>query len=187
MTIDLFLEELKSQYKQEFELKSSLENRANYVLIAAGVTMSLLFTFGTGFIEKLTPQYYYFQFVIGFFLLSAITNSTSILFSVLGFLVRDYRFTMPYYVFFKKDPSTKKVSFNNESIEEYTIGKGKNDKESIQIFRESMIENYLRCNRQNRIRNNSKATMIKIEQWLFFAGAISIVSIMISVIPYLLN
>jgi len=35
-TIDLFLDELKSEYNREFELKPSLENKANYILIAAG-------------------------------------------------------------------------------------------------------------------------------------------------------
>jgi hypothetical protein len=30
-TIDLFLDELKSEYDKEFELKSSLENKANYL------------------------------------------------------------------------------------------------------------------------------------------------------------
>ena len=34
-TIDLFLDELKSEYDRGFELKSSLENKANYILIAA--------------------------------------------------------------------------------------------------------------------------------------------------------
>ena len=44
-TIYLFLDELKSEYDREFELKSSLENKANYILIDAGVTMWLLFSF----------------------------------------------------------------------------------------------------------------------------------------------
>ena len=52
-TIDLFLDELKSEYDKEFELKSSLENKANYILIAAGVTMSLLFSFGAVLVDKL--------------------------------------------------------------------------------------------------------------------------------------
>ena len=59
-TIDLFLDELKSEYNREFELfelKPSLENKANYILIAAGVTMSLLFSFGAVLIDKLHSDY----------------------------------------------------------------------------------------------------------------------------------
>ena len=56
-TIDLFLDELKSEYNREFELKSSLENKANYILIAAGITMCLLFSFGAVLIDKLHSDY----------------------------------------------------------------------------------------------------------------------------------
>ena len=56
-TIDLFLDELKSEYNREFELKSSLENKANYILIAAGITISLLFSFGAVLIDKLHSDY----------------------------------------------------------------------------------------------------------------------------------
>jgi hypothetical protein len=184
-TIDLFLDELKFHYKHEFELKSSLENKANYLLVAAGVTMSLLFTFGTELIGKVNPEYDYFQFVVGFFMLSVISNGISILFSILGFSIKYYRYTMPYNAFFKKDPSTKKVSFNNQAIEEYRDGLGDTDSESIQIFKESIIENYLRFNRQNGLQNSSKATKIKIAQWLFFVGAITIPFIIIFALPFL--
>ena len=60
-TIDLFLDELKSEYDREFELKSSLENKANYILIAAGVTLSLLFSFGSMMVGTLTSNYEYFE------------------------------------------------------------------------------------------------------------------------------
>lgn len=177
-TIDLFLEELKFQYKQEFELKSNLENKANYLLIAAGVTLSLLFTFGAQLIGKLGTNYEYFPIVIGFLMLSVITNGISILFSILGFSLKPYRYTLPYDAFFTKDPTTKKMSFNDKVIEEYRDGLGKTDTESTQIFKESIIENYLRCNRQNGLQNKSKAIIIKTAQWLFFAGAITIPFIM---------
>ncbi|HET9774608.1 MAG TPA: hypothetical protein VFP25_06450 [Nitrososphaeraceae archaeon] len=63
-TIDLFLDELKSEYDKEFELKSSLENKANYILIVAGVTMSLLFSFGAVLVDKFNTDYQYLIFVV---------------------------------------------------------------------------------------------------------------------------
>jgi hypothetical protein len=55
------------------------------------------------------------------------------------------------------------------------------------IFKESIIENYLRCNLQNGNQNKSKAIKIKIAQWLFFAGAITIPFIISFAMPYLLS
>jgi len=186
-TIDLFLEELKSQYKQEFELKSTLENKANYLLIAAGVTMSLLFSFGAELTGSLNFNYQYLSIVIGLLMLGVITNGASVLFSILGFSLKPYRYTLPYESFFTKDPLNGNLSFNDKAIEEYRDGKGETDAESIKIFKESIIENYLRCNLQNGKQNESKAIKIKIAQWLFFAGAITIPFIIGFAMPYLLS
>ena len=184
-TIDLFLDELKSEYDKEFELKSSLENKANYILIAAGVTMSLLFSFGAVLVDKLNSDYQYLIVVVIFLMVGVVTNGASVLFSVLGFSIKHYRYPLPYHAFFTKDSSTKKLVFNDEVIEEYRDGLGETKAESIQIFKESIIENYLRCNKQNAIQNYNKAKKIKIAQWLFFAGAITIPLIMGFVLPYL--
>jgi hypothetical protein len=184
-TIDLFLEELKSAYKQEFELKATLENKANYLLVASGVTMSLLFSFGVELIGKLNHDYEFLPFVIGFLMFSVIANGMSILLSILGFALTPYRFSLPYNVFFKKDQTTNKFKFNNKVIEEFRDGKGETDNESITIFKETIIENYLRCNLQNGRQNNWKAIIIKTAQWLFFAGAISIPFIIGFALPFL--
>ena len=184
-TIDLFLDELKSQYKQEFELKFTLENKANYLLIAAGVTLSLLFSFGVELTDKLTHDYEYLSLVIGFLMLGAITNGISILFSILGFAPMLYRYTLPYNRFFIKDPTNNKFKFNDKVIGEYRDGAGEDYTESITIFKESMIENYLRCNLQNGQQNEKKATIIKIAQWLFFTGAISIPLVIGFALPFL--
>lgn len=184
-TIDLFLEELKSQYKQEFELKSTLENKANYLLIAAGVTLSFLFSFGVELIGELNQNYEYLTVVIGFLMLGIITNGISILFSVLGVAPTLYRYALPYNRFFIKDPTNNKFKFDDKMIEEYQDGVGEHESESKKIFKESMVENYLRCNLQNGQQNEKKAIIIKIAQWLFFAGAISIPIVIGFALPFL--
>jgi len=47
--------------------------------------------------------------------------------------------------------------FNGEVIEQYRDGSGQTVAESIQIFKESVIENYLECNKENAIQNYNKA------------------------------
>ena len=85
-TIDLFLDELRSEYDKEFELKFSLENKANYILIAAGVTMSLLFSFGSVLVDKLNADYQYLTFVVVFLMIGVVTNGISVLFSITWFV-----------------------------------------------------------------------------------------------------
>lgn len=88
-------------------------------------------------------------------------------------------------LFLKEDPSNNKLMFNGEVIEQYRDGSGQTVAESIQIFKESVIENYLECNKENAIQNYNKATRIKIAQWFFFAGSISIPFIVGFALPYL--
>jgi hypothetical protein len=171
VTIDLFLDELKSQYQQEFELKSSLENKANYLLIAAGVTMSLLFSFGVELTGNLNKEYQYLSFVVGFLILGVVTNVISVLFSVLGFSIKPYRYTIHHESLFLKDPLNGNLSFNEKLIEEYRDGEGE---EAVKKFKSTIIESYVTCILKNGIQNKSKAIKIKIAQWLFFAGAVSI-------------
>lgn len=109
-TIDLFLDELKSEYDKEFELKSSLENKANYILIAAGVIMSLLFSFGAVLVDKLNADYQYLIFVVVFLMIGVVTNGISVLFSVLGFSIKPYRYPLPYHAFFTKEGMFKRRS-----------------------------------------------------------------------------
>jgi hypothetical protein len=179
-TIDLFLDELKSEYDKEFELKSSLENKANYILIAAGVTMSLLSNFGAVLVDKLNADYQYLIFVVVFLMTGVVTNGISVLFSVLGFSIKPYRYPLPYHAFF-----TKEGMFNEGAIKQYSEGMGKDKPESEKIFKDSIIENYLRCIKQNAIQNKNKAIKIKITQWFFFAGTIAIPFIIGFVLPYL--
>jgi hypothetical protein len=70
-------------------------------------------------------------------------------------------------------------------IAEYRDGAGKNDIQSVTIFKESMIQNYLRCNLQNGQQNEKKSIIIEIAQWLFFAGVIIVPIIIGFALPFL--
>ena len=181
-TIDLFLEELKSQYKQEFELKSTLENKANYLLIAAGVTMTLLFSFSPTIFTYVKPDYQYFHYVIIFLFIGILSNGLSVLFSVLAFAIKPYRYAMTHDIFFNKTGD-----FNYSKIKEYRDGEGKDKEESEKIFKETIIETYLRCNRNNGKQNSTKAIKVQIAQWFFFSGMIFIPLILFFILHYTLR
>ena len=76
--------------------------------------------------------------------------------------------------------------FNDKVIKQYSDGMGKTKDESEYRYSKSIIENYLRCNKQNAIQNYNKAKKIKIAQWLFFTGDNDTLIIGF-VLPYLLS
>ena len=75
-----------------------------------------------------------------FLMIGVVTNGISVLFSVLGFSIKHYGFPFLYHAFFKEDPSNNKSLFNGEVIEQYRYGSGQTVAESIQIFKEAVIE-----------------------------------------------
>jgi hypothetical protein len=160
---DLFLQELKSQYDKEFDLKSTLEGKANYLLTIAGVVSTLLFGFGTFLIDNLNTNYPFLSHISTLIIAGVAINIVSILFSVLSFKIQPYRYVMPFDHFFYDDGT-----FNEKAIEEYR------DEPNVDVFKDTIIETYLRCIKDNGLTNKGKAIKVKIAQWLFFAGVITI-------------
>jgi len=160
---DLFLEALKSQYDKEFELKDALEGKANNLLTIAGVVSTLLFGFGTFLISNLNADYQPLPYLSFLLVVGVVTNIISILFSVMSFKIQPYSYAMAYNNFYNEDGT-----FNEETIEEYR------DEKDVNVFKETIIETYLRCIKHNDLMNNGKALTIKIAQWFFFAGALTI-------------
>lgn len=152
-----FLEELKNQYGREFEIKNSLETKANYTLAASGVIVGLLFTFGTTLLDpsKTMPNT---QWIVALLLLSIGIFAISIIFSVLALRIKDYYFAfLPKYFYVDKD------TFNEDRKNEY-----KNMDSNL--FLTKMIDIYLKSNMSNFNENEQKAKWIEIAHWLFVGG-----------------
>ena len=158
----LFFEELKSQYDKEFDLKNTLEGKANYLLTIAGVVSTLLFGFGTFLIDNLDTNYSPLPVISILIILGVAINIVSILFSVLSFKIQPYCYVITYNHFFNDDGT-----FNEEAIEEYRDA-------DIDVFEDTIIETYLTCIKHNDLVNNGKAVKVRIAQWLFFAGVVTI-------------
>lgn len=92
--------------------------------------MSLLFSFGAVLVDKLNADYQYLILVVVFLMIGVVTNGISVLFSVLGFSIKPYRYPLPYHAFF-----TKEGMFNEEAIKQYSEGMGKDKPESEKIFK----------------------------------------------------
>jgi len=128
-----FLGELKTQYEKQFEIKNSLETKANYNLAASGIIVGLLFTFGTSLLDP-SKTILNIHCIVALLLLSIGVFVSSIICSVLALRIRDYYFAfLPNYFYLDKD------TFNEEKKNEY-----KNMDYSLYLTK--MIDIYLRSN-----------------------------------------
>lgn len=156
-TKEYFLDELKIQYEKEFELKNSLETKANYTLAASGIIVGLLFAFASnlfsGFQNLPTLPYVSASLLIGIGLFIA-----SILFSVLVSKIKMYHYATIHKYFFTKDGV-----FNEETKDEF-----KNME--LDDFLDDRIDTYLIANKINYTNNEDKARNVKYTHWLFLFG-----------------
>jgi hypothetical protein len=144
----LFLNELKKQYDKEFELKNTQENKANYLLAASGIVVTLLFSYGSPIIAKLSQHSQLLLSADILLIISVSANVLTILFSVLAFKIQQYRYSMPSDAFYNDDGT-----LDDETIAQYRDG---ND---IDVFGDTMIDNYIRCNRSNGFTNKGKVLL----------------------------
>ena len=157
-----FLDELKIQYEKEFELKNSLETKANYSLASSGVIVGLLFTFAANLfnISKDLPALPYISISllvgIGLFILA-------ILFSVRVSKIKQYHYATLHKYFFKKEEE-----FNEETKAEFKFMK-------LNDFLDDRIDTYLIANKINFEHNEDKARNVSRMHWLFLFGIISII------------
>jgi hypothetical protein len=152
-----FLNELKAQYEKEFELKNSLENKANYLLVASGVVAGLLFSFGANLSEEFSISTY-FVFIIVSLVVGTSLFVIAILCSAYALRIRPYRYATLHKIFYNSDGT-----FNEDNKADYK----EMEKEE---FLKNRIDEYLRSNKQNYEENEYKASRIKIAFRLFFSG-----------------
>ena len=87
---NLFLEELKYQYR----IKNTLDGKANTLLTISGTVATLLFAFGTFFIDKISVHYPYLIHVTSLLIGGISLIVISIVLSAWAFHIQKYRFAM---------------------------------------------------------------------------------------------
>ncbi len=161
MANEKFLDELKTQYEKEFELKTTLETKANYNLVSAGVVVGLLFGFGATVLDGIdvVPN---ISLVLSSLLVGIILFVASILFSVLALRIKVY-----YYA------STHEHFYNEEGmLDEEVINEFRNM--DTDKFLDDRIHTYLRANKSNSVENDYKASKVNVAHWLFVFAIITV-------------
>jgi hypothetical protein len=145
------LETLKEHYKLEFDIKQTLENKANNMTTISGSVTALLFGFGQLFISILIDKHYqWLSFINSFLLVGSLAGLIAIVLSVLGFRIQDYSYVIGKVVISR--PSLANLPNN------FQAG-ANNDPASV--------TNYQNCIKENEKKNNSKSKYIEAAQWAF--------------------
>lgn len=147
-----------------WEVKATLEVKANNIVTIAGTVATLLFGFGSLFLESLNPAYPFLPAFTGFLLTGIIVSVVAIIFGGLSFRIRTYEVPIGLDFFAEK----------KELLDEYK-------RATSDTFYNTMITAYLRCMKQNNEENERKVKQISIAQWLFFASMI-IVPILLGIV-----
>jgi hypothetical protein len=156
-TRELFVEELRKSYDKGWEVKNTLETKANNIITISGTVASLLFGFGTLFLKNLDPHYQLLPEFVGLLVGGIIISIVAILFSSLSFRLRKYEV-----------PIGPDFFANNQNlIDDFKTAK-------TDTFNNTMITAYLRCMEQNNKQNDGKVRVISIAQWSFFVSMIVI-------------
>lgn len=155
MVKEEFLHELKLHYEKEFERKNTLESKGNYLVTVNGIVIPIIFTLAVFLIEKIDVNYSFFESIKIMLILMLILNLSSIYLSVIGYAVRNYR-----YSFRGENFNLSNGEIDEGEIKEYY-------KFTADEFLEKMIKVYIKCNRDNRKQNDFKAISILFAQIIF--------------------
>jgi len=140
-----------------------LEGKANSLLTISGLVATLLFGFGSFMVDKFDVTYEMLTPVTILLTIGIVGNVISIFLSVMAFKIKPYMIAMPSDLFFNKDGN-----FAEEKIEEYRDG------QDVDVFTDTLVDTYLKCNRHNGLQNTSKARQVKIATWFFFGSIVTI-------------
>jgi hypothetical protein len=172
-TSEKFLEELKQQYLKEFEVTTNLDSKANNIITISGTIATFLFGFGLFMIEKLNSQYQLITILTSLLAVSISAIIISIILSLISFPKGRYRYAMRHTAFYNSE------RFNEENIKKYKNA-------PTDIFYDTMIRAYLRCNKHNMEINIRKAQLIGMSLNFFMIGILTvpvIIGILLSSFP----
>jgi hypothetical protein len=161
-TNSLFLQELKEQYEKLFEITDALEGKANNLLTVAGLVATLLFGFGSFIVDKFDATYNMLTPVTILLMIGIVGNVISIFWSVMVFRIKDYLIAMDSKHFYDQNGN-----INEQKVEEYR------DEQDENVFTDTLIDTYLKCNRHNGLRNDEKAVKIKYAFWSFLGSIVT--------------
>lgn len=162
---ELFYQEMKEHYNNQFEIKNTLESKANNMVTISGTVATLLFGFGTFLLDKLVAlKYPLIAPIRAVLAIGIIANIISIVLSLRSSRTQTWSLTVNYGDFFHDDG---KGDFDQSAVDEYAY---MTDEE----YQTEMTELYFDCIRDNVATNNKKGSYIEYSQALFLGGILTV-------------
>ena len=154
---ELLLQELKVVYDRQWELKDSLERKANNIVIISGIITSLLFGFTSfqfsGNNSNNIFQIHHPDYVIWLIIVSIVSSAVAVLLSVLSLRIKPYQFLL--------------VEMNEDDLTQLRI---RTKPEVI----DRLIKDYHESIKYNTKENKSKTRLVRIANWFLFAAIANI-------------
>lgn len=149
---EVILQELKDAYSRQWDLKENHERKATSIITTSGILISLLFGFA-GFFHANNSVILQNNFAIAFLVGSIAANVLAVLFSIIGFRLKNYQFMY--------------TNIDNSAI------KRDLERRKIEIICD-LLGDYNASIKHNANQNNSKLKWIKAASWFLFAGIVAI-------------
>lgn len=149
---EVILQELKDSYSRQWDLKENHERKATSIITTSGILISLLFGF-TGFVHTSDSVMLQNNYAIGFLVGSIAANVLAVLFSIIGFRLKNYQFMY--------------TDIDNSAIMRDLV------RRKIDIICD-LLGDYNASIKHNACQNNSKLKWIKAASWCLFAGIVAI-------------
>jgi hypothetical protein len=157
------VKELQKHYELEFDLKGTLESKANNMTTVAGVVATLLLGFGQLFVTSLAGiQYEGIQYITAILLSGCLASLGAVFFSVLGWRIQNYEFVI----------GSKAIARPNIAA---SVSSPRFD---FTLDDAELIKAYLKAIDTNNKYNISKSRWIVLSQW-FFLGSIVVISVLL--------
>jgi hypothetical protein len=147
---DVFLDELKSQFEKEIDVRKTLDTKANTMITTASAISTLVIAIGTFLISRIADKNFYYT-SIEVLAVGIILAVVSVSFFIWSYSVRKYRYPLVSDHFFRNGEYNEKIV---EAVR----------KLSRREFNDKMFQGYLKGIKSSERSNKRKANGIKIGQ-----------------------
>ena len=158
-----FLDELKSQFDRDLEIRKNLDSKSTSMITMSSSVVTVLIGIGTflvSHIVSLDTKVDVFGTSLWILVLGILSAMVCIILLIISYALRSYTFPMGHEQFYKKD---KKDEYDHENIQKFRNA-------SENEFTGLMIEEYLACIKDANKASSNKSRFIKWGQISFLVS-----------------
>lgn len=171
---NLFLNELTKQFDRLLDAKSKLDNKSVSMITISGVVSTLLMGFGVFLLRSVNPQ-----FTLYFWMFLVLVIGILLVIITIGLSIWSYRLRDQVY------PTGSDMYFSGNNLNWKEINPMRNATDND--FELRMIVDYLDCLKDVETHIDEKGKFVKISQWTFLSGVITIpiiITMLLSAVYY---